>query len=145
MRSADTHFDFDLELAKQQSQDNPLYYAQYAHARICSILKQAEEKGVAYDKDADFSLIQNDKAIELLKKVAEFEPTIESAAKHRAPHRITNYIQVLAAHFHRFYNAEKVITDDEAKTKALIGLIEAVRITLHNALNMVGVTAPESM
>lgn len=145
MRSADTHFDFDLELAKQQSQDNPLYYAQYAHARICSILKQAEEKGVAYDKDADFSLIQNDKAIELLKKVAEFEPTIESAAKHRAPHRITNYIQVLAAHFHRFYNAEKVITDDEAKTKALIGLIEAVRITLHNALNMVGVTALESM
>ncbi|WP_278926216.1 arginine--tRNA ligase [Staphylococcus auricularis] len=145
MRSADTHFDFDLELAKQQSQDNPLYYAQYAHARICSILKQAEEKGVAYDKDADFSLIQNDKAIELLKKVAEFEPTIESAAKHRAPHRITNYIQDLAAHFHRFYNAEKVITDDEAKTKALIGLIEAVRITLHNALNMVGVTAPESM
>lgn len=145
MRSADTHFDFDLELAKQQSQDNPLYYAQYAHARICSILKQAKEKGISYDKDADLSLIQNDKAIELLKKVAEFEPTIESAAKHRAPHRITNYIQDLAAHFHRFYNAEKVITDDEAKTKALIGLIEAVRITLHNALNMVGVAAPESM
>ena len=80
-----------------------------------------------------------------MKKIAEFEPTIESAATHRAPHRITNYIQDLAAHFHKFYNDEKVLTDDLEKTKALIALIDAVRITLHNALNLVGVTAPESM
>ncbi|GEP99754.1 arginine--tRNA ligase [Staphylococcus arlettae] len=145
MRSPDTHFDFDMELAKQESQDNPVYYAQYAHARICSILKQAQERGIKPTTDADFNLITNDKAIELLKKVAEFEPTIESAAAHRAPHRITNYIQDLAAHFHKFYNAEKVLTDDVAKTTALVALIEAVRITLHNALHLVGVNAPESM
>ncbi|MGY3481671.1 arginine--tRNA ligase [Staphylococcus cohnii] len=145
MRSPDTHFDFDMELAKQESQDNPVYYAQYAHARICSILKQAKEKGVEPSTDADYSFITNDKAIELMKKIAEFESTIENAAAHRAPHRMTNYIQDLAAHFHKFYNDEKVLTDDLEKTQALIALIDAVRITLHNALNLVGVTAPESM
>ena len=81
MRSPDSHFDFDLELAKEKSQDNPIYYAQYAHARICSILKQAKEQGVEVTADADFSTITNEKAIDLLKKIAEFEPTIESAKK----------------------------------------------------------------
>src|SRR5699024_3430195 len=123
MRSPDTHFDFDMELAKQESQDNPVYYAQYAHARICSILKQAKERGIEPSTSADYALITNDKAIELLKKLADFETSIESAATHRAPHRITNYIQDLAAHFHKFYNDEKVLTDDVEKTKALIALI----------------------
>ncbi|BGE83227.1 arginyl-tRNA synthetase [Staphylococcus petrasii] len=145
MRSPDSHFDFDLELAKEQSQDNPIYYAQYAHARICSILKQAKEQGVEVTTDADFSTITNEKAIDLLKKVAEFEPTIESAAESRAPHRLTNYIQDLASAFHKFYNAEKVLTDDAEKTKAHVALVEAVKITLHNALALVGVSAPESM
>ncbi|MCH4503543.1 arginine--tRNA ligase [Staphylococcus haemolyticus] len=145
MRSPDSHFDFDLELAKEKSQDNPIYYAQYAHARICSILKQAKEQGVEVTADADFSTITNEKSIDLLKKVAEFEPTIESAAENRAPHRLTNYIQDLASAFHKFYNAEKVLTDDAEKTKAHIALVDAVRITLHNALALVGVSAPESM
>ncbi|WP_367121051.1 arginine--tRNA ligase [Staphylococcus capitis] len=145
MRSPDSHFDFDLELAKEQSQDNPIYYAQYAHARICSILRQAKEQGVDITTNANFDTITNEKAIDLLKKVAEFETTIESAAEHRAPHRLTNYIQDLAAAFHKFYNVEKVLTDDIEKTKALVAMIEAVRITLHNALTLVGVTAPESM
>ena len=145
MRSPDSHFDFDLELAKEKSQDNPIYYAQYAHARICSILKQAKEQGVEVTAEADFSTITNEKAIDLLKKVAEFEPTIESAAESRAPHRLTNYIQDLASAFHKFYNAEKVLTDDIEKTKAHVALVDAVRITLHNALSLVGVSAPESM
>ncbi|EGQ3752734.1 arginine--tRNA ligase [Staphylococcus pseudintermedius] len=145
MRSADTHFDFDMALAKEQSQDNPVYYAQYAHARICSILRQAEAQGYQVEKAADYQTITNDKAIELLKKVAEFEPMIEGAAEARAPHRVTNYIQDLAAHFHKFYNAEKVLTEDQAKTKAHLALIDAVRITLRNALQLVGVTAPEQM
>ncbi|EGQ3706636.1 arginine--tRNA ligase [Staphylococcus pseudintermedius] len=145
MRSADTHFDFDMALAKEQSQDNPVYYAQYAHARICSILRQAEAQGYQVEKAADYQTITNDKAIELLKKVAEFEPMIEGAAEARAPHRVTNYIQDLAAHFHKFYNAEKVLTEDRAKTKAHLALIDAVRITLRNALQLVGVTAPEQM
>lgn len=145
MRSPDTHFDFDMELAKQESQDNPVYYAQYAHARICSILKQAEERGIKPSKEAGFSYITNAKAIDLLKKIAEFETMIESSAVQRAPHRITNYIQELASHFHKFYNAEKVLTDDVEKTTALIALINAVKITMHNALDLVGVNAPESM
>ncbi|EIA5725771.1 arginine--tRNA ligase [Staphylococcus pseudintermedius] len=145
MRSADTHFDFDMALAKEQSQDNPVYYAQYAHARICSILRQAEAQVYQVEKGADYQTITNDKAIELLKKVAEFEPMIEGAAEARAPHRVTNYIQDLAAHFHKFYNAEKVLTEDQAKTKAHLALIDAVRITLRNALQLVGVTAPEQM
>ncbi|HLR20272.1 MAG TPA: arginine--tRNA ligase [Staphylococcus sp.] len=145
MRSPDTHFDFDMELAKQESQDNPVYYAQYAHARICSILKQAEERGIKPSKEADYSYITNEKAIELLKKVAEFETIVQSSAVQRAPHKITNYIQDLAAHFHKFYNAEKVLTDDVEKTAALIALINAVKITMHNALDLVGVNAPETM
>ncbi|WP_086428409.1 arginine--tRNA ligase [Staphylococcus cornubiensis] len=145
MRSADTHFDFDMALAKEQSQDNPVYYAQYAHARICSILRQAEAQGYQVKKGADYQTITNDKAIELLKKVAEFEPMIEGAAEARAPHRVTNYIQDLAAHFHKFYNAEKVLTEDQAKTQAHLALIDAVRITLRNALQLVGVSAPEQM
>ncbi|MFI3130400.1 arginine--tRNA ligase [Mammaliicoccus sciuri] len=145
MRSPDTHFDFDMELAKKESQDNPVYYAQYAHARISSIIRQAEEKGITIDQNVDLSLITHEKAFELLKKIAEFEPTIVSAAESRSPHRITNYIQDLAAQFHKFYNAEKVLTDDAEKTKAHLALIEAARITLRNALALVGVSAPESM
>ena len=133
MRSPDSHFDFDLELAKEQSQDNPIYYAQYAHARICSILKQAKEKGIEIDKNADFSTITNEKAIDLLKKVAEFEPTIESAAESRAPHRLTNYIQDLASAFHKFYNAEKVLSDDIEKQKHMLLLLKLLKLhyTMH--------------
>ncbi|WP_204253650.1 arginine--tRNA ligase [Mammaliicoccus sciuri] len=145
MRSPDTHFDFDMELAKKESQDNPVYYAQYAHARISSIIRQAEEKGITIDQNVDLSLITHEKAFDLLKKIAEFEPTIVSAAESRSPHRIMNYIQDLAAQFHKFYNAEKVLTDDAEKTKAHLALIEAARITLRNALALVGVSAPESM
>lgn len=145
MRSPDSHFDFDMELAKSESSDNPVYYAQYAHARICSILRQAAENGITPSADADFSLITNDKAFELLKRIADFETVIEQAAEARAPHRITNYIQDLAAHFHKFYNAEKVLTDDLEKSKAHVALIEAARITLHNALTLIGVSSPEKM
>ena len=145
MRSPDSHFDFDMELAKSESSDNPVYYAQYAHARICSMLRQAKETGITPSRDANYALITNEKAFELLKRVADFESVIEQAAEHRAPHRITNYIQDLAAHFHKFYNAEKVLTDDIEKSRAYVAMIEAVRITLQNALTLVGVSSPEKM
>lgn len=145
MRSPDSHFDFDMELAKSESSDNPVYYAQYAHARICSMLRQAKEAGITPSRDANYALITNEKAFELLKRVADFESVIEQAAEHRAPHRITNYIQDLAAHFHKFYNAEKVLTDDIEKSRAYVTMIEAVRITLQNALTLVGVSSPEKM
>ncbi|TVT27041.1 arginine--tRNA ligase [Salinicoccus cyprini] len=145
MRSADTHFDFDLELAKSESSDNPVYYAQYAHARICSILRQAESSGHTLDEGADLDVIVHDQALELLKKLADFPNVVKGAAENRATHRIPNYIQELAGAFHKFYNADKVLTDDAAKTAAYLLMIEAVRQTLENALGLIGVSAPEQM
>jgi len=146
MRSSDTHMDFDLDLAVSQSNDNPVYYAQYAHARICSILRQAEEQGLAVDRNADFSLIGAEKEIDLLKKLGEFPQAVAEAAQKRVPHRVTNYIFELASAFHSFYNAEKVL-DLEAKdrTAARLGLIKSVQITMKNALDLIGVSAPEKM
>ena len=129
MRAGDTHLDFDLDLAVKQSNENPVYYAQYAHARICSILRQASEKD-----------------IEVLKKLGDFPQIVADAARVRAPHRIANYIQELAATFHSFYNAEKVLDDDnKERSEARLALITAVRITLANALKLIGVSAPEKM
>jgi arginyl-tRNA synthetase len=146
MRSADTHLDFDLDLAVSQSNENPVYYAQYAHARICSILRQAEEKNLAVDGEADFSHISAEKEIDVLKKLGEFPQAIGEAAQKRTPHRITNYIFELASAFHSFYNAEKVLDDEQPeKTKARLALIKTVQITLKNALALIGVSAPEKM
>lgn len=147
-RSADTHLDFDLDLAVSQSNENPVYYSQYAHARICSILRQGEEQGFTIKKDteADFSYIKAEKEIDLLKKLGEFPLAVNEAAEKRIPHRMTNYIFDLASAFHSFYNAEKVlIPEAEEKTKARLALIQAVQITLKNALSLISVAAPEKM
>ncbi|MED3623827.1 arginine--tRNA ligase [Neobacillus thermocopriae] len=146
MRSSDTHMDFDLDLAVSQSNENPVYYAQYAHARICSILRTGKEQGFTVNSSADFSMIHSEKEIDLLKKLGEFPSVVGEAALKRVPHRITNYIFELASAFHSFYNAEKVL-DSEApdRTKARLGLVQAVQITLRNALSLIGVSAPERM
>lgn len=146
MRSADTHMDFDLDLAVSKSNDNPVYYAQYAHARICSMLRQAEELNISFNKDVDFSLIKAEKEIDLLKKVGEFPQVVGEAALKRIPHRISNYIFDLASALHSFYNAEKVLDKENIETtKARLALIQTVRITLQNALALIGVSAPEKM
>ncbi|MCM3540352.1 arginine--tRNA ligase [Priestia endophytica] len=146
MRSADTHMDFDLDLAVSKSNDNPVYYAQYAHARICSMLRQAEELNISFDNDVDFSLIKAEKEIDLLKKVGEFPQVVGEAALKRIPHRISNYIFDLASTLHSFYNAEKVLDKENIETtKARLALIQTVRITLKNALALIGVSAPEKM
>ncbi|MBG9811901.1 arginine--tRNA ligase [Bacillus endophyticus] len=146
MRSADTHMDFDLDLAVSKSNDNPVYYAQYAHARICSMLRQAEELNISFDKDVDFSLIKAEKEIDLLKKVGEFPQVVGEAALKRIPHRISNYIFDLASTLHSFYNAEKVLDKENIETtKARLALIQTVSITLKNALALIGVSAPEKM
>ncbi|MGM0901429.1 MAG: arginine--tRNA ligase [Bacillota bacterium] len=146
MRSSDTHMDFDLDLAVSQSNDNPVYYAQYAHARICSILRQAEEQGLAVDTNADFSLVGAEKEVDLLKKLGEFPQAVAEAAQKRVPHRVTNYIFELASAFHSFYNAEKVLdAEQKERTAARLGLIKSVQISLKNALDLIGVSAPEKM
>lgn len=145
MRSADTHFDFDMDLAKSESSDNPVYYAQYAHARICSILRQADELGFTLDHSSDLSIITNEQALDVIKKMGQFPNIVKNAAEYRATQRIANYIQELASIFHKFYNADKVLSDDTDKVKAYLLLIESARQTLENALALIGVSAPEKM
>ncbi|MFZ4453023.1 arginine--tRNA ligase [Salibacterium aidingense] len=146
MRSSDTHMDFDLSLAKSESNENPVYYVQYAHARLCSIFRQAEEKGYSYDPKADLTPIASEKEYDLLKKIGEFPESVALAADKHAPHRMTNYAHELAAAFHSFYNAERVVDrEDAAKTQARLLLVKAAQITLQNAMKLIGVHAPEKM
>lgn len=143
--AGDSHMDFDLDLAVSQSNENPVYYAQYAHARISSILRAAAEQGFTASTD-NLSVLTAEKDIDVMKKIGDFPRIIAEAAKHRTPHRIANYIQETAATFHSFYGAEKVINvEDKALTEARLALITAVRITLANALRLIGVSAPEKM
>ncbi len=145
MRSGDSHMDFDLDLAVSQSNENPVYYSQYAHARINSILRQAEEQGFTASTD-QLDLLVSEKEIDVLKKIGDFPQVVADAAKQRAPHRITTYIQELASNFHSFYNANKVLdTTNEDMTRARLALITAVKSTIANALKLVGVSAPEKM
>ncbi|MGM7634772.1 arginine--tRNA ligase [Bacillus sp. Hm123] len=146
MRSGDTHMDFDLDLAVSQSNENPVYYAQYAHARINSILRQGDEQNMHINPEADLSLLVAEKEIDLLKKIGDFPQVVAEAAEKRIPHRIANYTQELAAAFHSFYNAEKVLDpNNKALSEARLALIKAVQITLKNALQLIGVSAPEKM
>ncbi|QOR66553.1 arginine--tRNA ligase [Cytobacillus suaedae] len=146
MRSSDTHLDFDLDLAVSQSNENPVYYAQYAHARICSMLRQGQEMGVSLEGELELSLISSEKEVDLLKKLGEFPAAVSEAAEKRLPHRITNYINELASTLHSFYNAEKVLDSENMdRTKARLALMKAVQITLQNSLALIGVSAPEKM
>lgn len=145
MRSGDSHMDFDLDLAVSQSNENPVYYAQYAHARICSILRAAEEQSLAASVE-NLQLLNDEKEEDLMKKIGDFPQVVADAAKLRAPHRVATYIQELAANFHSFYNANKVL-DPEAPelSSARLALISATRQTIENALKLLGVSAPEKM
>ncbi|MDN5708456.1 MAG: arginine--tRNA ligase [Planococcus sp. (in: firmicutes)] len=145
MRSGDSHMDFDLDLAVSQSNENPVYYSQYAHARICSILRQAAEQNFTASTE-HLELLTDEKEIEVLKKIGDFPQVIADAAKLRAPHRVTTYIHELASNFHSFYNANKVLdASNEELTRSRLALIEGVKTTLANALKTVGVQAPEKM
>lgn len=146
MRSGDTHLDFDMDLAVSQSNENPVFYAQYAHARICSMLRQGEEQGLSLEGNFALEHISSEKEIDLLKKLGEYPLAVAEAAEKRIPHRITNYTFELASALHSFYNAEKVLdADNMEKSKARLGLMKAVQITLQDALKLIGVSAPEKM
>ncbi|MGP4059200.1 arginine--tRNA ligase [Halobacillus sp. H74] len=145
MRSSDSHLDFDMDLARSESNENPVYYVQYAHARICTMLKQAEDKGLVSDS-FDASHLTSEKEEDLLKRLGEFPQVVADAAEKRTPHRVTQYAFDLASNLHSFYNAVKVL--DEAhpdRTAARIALMKAVRTTLNNALKLIGVSAPKQM
>ena len=143
-KAANTPFDFDIGLAKSKSNENPVYYAQYAHARMCSIKAQAAKANIDYSDKYD--LLVNPKEIELVKHINEFRNVIIDSAINRTPHKITNYVQRLAQLFHSFYNECYVIDENNIElSKQRLSLVEATRITMANALNLIGVSAPEKM
>lgn len=145
-RRPDSHLEFDIEVAKAQSAENPVYYVQYANARINSIFANARQKGISYSlADADFTLLSTLEEQRLVKKLLSYPMVFESAARAHEPHRITFYLQELAGLFHRFYTVHKVISDEPALTASRLGLCEAVRIVLRDGLGILGITAPERM
>ncbi|MBR4470251.1 MAG: arginine--tRNA ligase [Erysipelotrichaceae bacterium] len=142
-KALDTHLEFDLTLARTKSNDNPVYYAQYAYARICSVLRQAE---VPFHKQESYQLLNHPKEIDLLKHINSFTDVVAEAAATRSPNKICNYIQKLATYFHSFYGACKINDKNNPElTNERLCLSEATRITLKNALNLIGVSAPEVM
>ena len=146
MRRINSHLDFDLELAKTQSDENPVYYVQYAHARISSILRFAEEEGRPIEEeDADLSLLESPEELALIKCLLEFPGLLEDVARSFEVHRIPTYLQRLASAFHYFYHEHRVVTEDRALTSARLVLMRATRIVLNNGLKLVGVSAPERM
>lgn len=147
MRSIDSQLDFDMDLAKSRSNDNPVYYIQYAYARIASVFRQLEEIGISIDRrDAvDMKLLTTSYELDLIKKMGEFPDEVASAAQERAPHRIARYAHELAGLFHSFYNQCRVIGVDPALQTARIALITAVQITIRQTLKILGVSAPEKM
>lgn len=148
MRDPDSTVEFDLDLAKAESSDNPVYYVQYAHARLCSILRQAAEQGyttAGMPQEKDLKRLQSNEERELLKKIAELPNEIEVAARLTEPHRLARYVLDLAGLFHSFYNSQRVLVDEEGLREARLGLVRSTKQVLANVLGILGVTAPERM
>jgi arginyl-tRNA synthetase len=149
MRKSDSHLDFDLDLAKQQSSENPVFYVQYAHARVASIFEQARRSGVTW-KSADAGAVaverlQLAEEIELIRKMIQFNDVLEESVRELEPHRMVFYLLDLAGEFHRYYNRHRVISDDAELTRARLLLVESVQRTIRRGLEIVGVDAPMKM
>jgi arginyl-tRNA synthetase len=147
MRRSDSQLDFDLELAKKQNNENPVYYVQYAHARVCSINRNAAEQGIKQPTlgEVDFDRLTLEDELTLVKLLSRYPEAIEGAAVHCEPHRVVFYLQDLAARFHSYYNKGRVLGDDLETGKARLYLVNAIRLVLENALLLLGVSAPERM
>lgn len=147
LREPNSHFDFDLELAAKESSENPVYYVQYAHARICSILKKAQEQGVEIKAptDEELMLLNSDEEKELIRHLSALTDEIIAAAELYNPAKITHYVIELATLFHKFYNAHRVMIDDEGLMRARLYLCTAVKDTIKNILTMLKITTPEVM
>ncbi len=145
MRKPEQHMDFDLDLAKSQSSDNPVYYVQYAHARVCSVYRLLAEKGLQLAAEADLSLLVESHELELMKALSKYPEVVERAARDFAPHLVAYYLRDLANAFHTYYNAHPFISAEQELRDARLHLIDAVRQVIANGLTMLGVSAPESM
>jgi len=148
MRSNDQHLDFDLELAKSRSNENPVYYIQYAHARVASVMRQLEDKGHAWNREqglASLDRLTEEQESTLVATLTRFPEVIEAAAEKRAPQTLVFYLRDLANEFHTYYNAHTFIVDDEALRNARLTLVLAARQVIANGLGLLGVSAPDSM
>jgi len=148
LRKSEQHLDFDLDLAKSQSKDNPVYYIQYAHARVCSVLRQCHDKGITYDRargQAHLGLLVEPHEDALLVALARYAETVETAALNHEPHLLAHYLRDLANAFHTYYNEHRVLVDDPALRDARLSLSLATRQVIRNGLGLLGVSAPESM
>jgi arginyl-tRNA synthetase len=148
MRGADQHMDFDLELAKSQSNDNPVYYVQYAHARVCSVFRQLAERGQKWDAEAakqHLAKLTEPHEEALMSMLSRYPEILETAALNHTPHLLAHYLTDLARDFHTYYNAHQFIVDDMELSQARLLLVSAVRQVIKNALSVMGVSAPESM
>lgn len=147
MRSMDSHLDFDMDLAVSTSNENPVFYVQYAHARICSVFRQAEEQGVNLLplSEVNLSVLTTEHEYDILRKIGELPQEVSLAAENYAPHRLIRYVYELASLFHSYYRAERVITEDADQTQARMALLRAVRTVIANVLRLMGVSAPERM
>jgi len=147
LRKCEQHMDFDLDLAKSQSSDNPVYYIQYAHARVCSVLRQLDEKGISWEQpdDAVLALLDNEHEQALMTRLTRFPEVVESAALSHEPHQVAYYLRDLANDFHTYYNAHHFIVDDVALRNARVALIKAIRQVISNGLSLLGVSSPEKM
>ena len=148
MRRADTEFVFDVDLARSQSEENPVYYVQYAHARVASVLKQAglaRDAAIASLRDADLSPLGSPHEEALLRRLADFGVELAVAARDFAPHQIAFYLKELAGEFHGYYNAERFLVDDERTRRARLALVVATGQVLANGLAVLGISAPDQM
>ncbi len=148
LRKSEQHLDFDLDLAKSQSNDNPVYYIQYAHARVCSVMRQLAEKGLRYEADAGLAhlhLLTQSHEQELLMGLQRYPETVENAALAHEPHQVAHYLRELANKFHTYYNAHQFIVDEAGLRNARLALILAVKQVIGNGLGLLGVSAPETM
>jgi arginyl-tRNA synthetase len=147
MRRLSTHFDFDMSLAVKQTDENPVFYVQYAHARTCSLLKHAVERGFSPDAagEACADKLVEPEELDVVKAIAEFPAMLQGVARYGEPHRITAYLEDLAAAFHRFYQKHRIVTDDLELSKSRLMLTAGVRNTLQLGFELLGVSAPERM
>jgi arginyl-tRNA synthetase len=148
MRSHDQHLDFDLDLAKSRSNENPVYYIQYAHARISSVFRNLEEMDQRHNQEIGnvaLDLLEEDHELALMRTISRYPETIESAARLRAPHLLAHYLHGLATDLHSYYNAHQFLVKEENLRNARLNLVLATRTVLRNGLALLGVSAPEEM
>ena len=147
MRDSDTHLDFDLELAKKETPENPVFYIQYAHARICSIFRTAEEKGVVWNRSNEVNLapLVEEEEFGIIRAVLAFPEVVEKSARAMEVHRIPHFLLDMVSRFHGYYSRHRVISDDKALTLARLFLLDSIRITIRNGFELMGILAPEKM